>query len=95
MSIWRTSSALQPTSIAFAASNGWLMCLDNLSRVDEWLSDALCRLSTGGGFATRRLRSDDEEAIFDASRPVVLTGIETAATRGDLLDRRTCPDRAR
>src|SRR5262249_59903423 len=53
----------------------------------EWLSDALCRLATGGGFATRELYSDGEETLFDYQRPAMMTGIEDLATRGDLLDR--------
>src|SRR5262249_35868902 len=51
------------------------------------LSDALCTLATGGGFATRELYTDADEKLFDAVRPVVLNGIEDLATRGDLLDR--------
>ena len=73
--------------LAIAASNAWIMGFDNLSSIEPWLSDALCRLSTGGGFATRQLYTDREEAIFDSKRPVVLTGIEEIATRGDLIDR--------
>ena len=63
------------------------MAYDNLSFVPSWLSDALCRLSTGGGFATRELYTDQDEIIFDAMRPVMLTSIEEVATRSDLLDR--------
>ena len=73
--------------LAIAASNGWIIALDNLSSIEPWLSDALCRLSTGGGFATRQLYTNNEEAIFDSKRPVVLTSIEEIATRGDLIDR--------
>jgi len=73
--------------LAIAAANGWIVALDNLSFIKNWMSDALCRLSTGGGFATRELYTDRDEIIFDAMRPVVLTGIEEVATRGDLLDR--------
>ncbi|MGA9652466.1 MAG: ATP-binding protein [Polyangia bacterium] len=73
--------------LAIAASNAWVMGFDNLSSIEPWLSDALCRLSTGGGFATRQLYTDREEAIFESKRPVVLTGIEEIATRGDLIDR--------
>jgi hypothetical protein len=73
--------------LVIAASNSWLVVLDNLSHLEPWLSDALCRLSTGGGFGTRELYSDDEEVIFDSQRPVILTGIEDLASRGDLLDR--------
>jgi len=41
--------------LAIAASNAWLLCYDNISYIQPWLSDAFCRLSTGGGFATREL----------------------------------------
>ena len=70
-----------------AANNGWVLCLDNLSTVKPDLSDALCRLSTGGGFATRTLYTDEDETIFDAQRPVILTSIEEIGTRSDLLER--------
>jgi hypothetical protein len=70
-----------------AASNSWVIALDNVSGLPVWLSDDLCRLATGGGFATRELYSDDEEKIFSALRPVILNGIEEIATRSDLLDR--------
>src|SRR5262249_36585210 len=73
--------------LMIAASNGWVVAFDNLSYLPHWLSDALCRLSTGGGFGTRQLYSDDEERLFDAKRPVLLTSIEDVVTRGDLLDR--------
>ncbi|MBI3329654.1 MAG: hypothetical protein HYZ81_23480 [Nitrospinae bacterium] len=73
--------------LIIAGTNGWVIALDNLSHLPPWLSDALCRLATGGGFATRELYSDAEETIFDAQRPVILNGIEELATRGDLLDR--------
>ncbi len=51
------------------------------------MSDALCRLATGGGFATRTKYSDDDETIFSATRPIVLNGIDDIAERPDLLDR--------
>jgi hypothetical protein len=34
-----------------AATNGHVLGFDNISSVPQWLSDALCRLATGGGFA--------------------------------------------
>jgi hypothetical protein len=70
-----------------AASNGWIVGYDNVSRVPPWLSDALCRLATGGGFSTRKLYTDDEEQLFNAQRPVVLNGIEDFVNRPDLADR--------
>jgi hypothetical protein len=73
--------------LLIAATNSWLVAFDNLSGVPGWLSDALCRLATGGGFATRELYTDADEVLFDAMRPCLLTSIEDIATRGDLLDR--------
>src|SRR5262249_19586522 len=73
--------------LMIAANNGWLIALDNLSYVPPWLSDCLCRLSTGGGFSTRTLYENDEETIFEATRPISINGIEELATRGDLIDR--------
>jgi hypothetical protein len=73
--------------VMIAATNRWMVAFDNLSTLEPWLSDCLCRLSTGGGFSTRELYSDQDETIFAAQRPVVLNGIEEIITRGDLLDR--------
>ena len=73
--------------LAIAANNGWVVTCDNLSSLPVWLSDAICTLATGGGFATRLLYSDTEEQLFDSMRPVVLNGIGDIAARSDLLDR--------
>jgi hypothetical protein len=81
------SEPKEPRDLMIAANNGWIVNLDNLSRLPGWLSDALCRLATGGGFGTRQLYEDDREAIFEAQRPVILNGIPEVATNGDLLDR--------
>lgn len=73
--------------LMIAGNNAWCLAFDNLSRVPSWLSDAMCRLSTGGGFATRELYTDMDEIIFDSQRPMLLTSIEEVAARSDLLDR--------
>src|SRR5262249_51569316 len=59
-----------------AANNAHLLAFDNISHLPDWTSDTLCRLATGGGFATRQLYSDLDEALFDAMRPIILNGIE-------------------
>jgi hypothetical protein len=76
--------------LMIAAVNGWIVALDNLSGLAPALSDALCTLATGGGFATRELYTDADEKLFDATRPILLNGIEDVATRPDLLDRAVC-----
>ena len=70
-----------------AANNGRVLCFDNVSGLPAWISDTLCRLATGGGFAVRQLYSDQDEVLFDATRPVILNGIEDIVTRPDLADR--------
>jgi hypothetical protein len=77
----------EPRDLAIAANNGWIIGLDNLSHIQPWQSDCLCRLSTGGGFSTRTLYENTEETIFEARRPVILNCIEEVVTRSDLLDR--------
>jgi hypothetical protein len=70
-----------------AAANGYLLVFDNVSHLTPWLSDALCRLATGGGFATRMLYTDQDEVLIEATRPVVLNGIADFVARPDLADR--------
>jgi len=70
-----------------AANNAYLIAFDNMSDLPDWLSDMFCRLSTGGGFGTRQLYTDEDEMLFDAMRPVVLTCIDNVIIRGDLTDR--------
>ncbi len=41
--------------LMIAANNGHVIGFDNLSWVRSWLSDAMCRLATGGGLSTREL----------------------------------------
>jgi hypothetical protein len=70
-----------------AASRSWVCSFDNLSGLKGDLSDAFCRLSTGGEFATRKLYTNDEESIHQACRPVIFNGIDDIVTRQDLLSR--------
>jgi hypothetical protein len=73
--------------LMIAANNAWVIGFDNLSRLGTDLSDALCSLATGGGFATRELYTDADEKVFSSMRPIMVNGIEEVATRSDLLDR--------
>jgi hypothetical protein len=75
------------TDLLIAARNGWIINLDNLSKIKDWLSDALCRIATGGGFGARQLYTNTDEVLFEAKRPIIVNGIPTLATRPDLGDR--------
>ena len=79
-----------PTSeedLIVAATGAHVLCYDNISTLPDWLSDAFCRLSTGGGAGKRRLYSDSDEILFHGRRPIFLTGIEDYPQRADLVDR--------
>ncbi len=69
------------------AQNGHVQAFDNVSTLSIWLSDAICRLATGGGYVTRKLYTNGEEYLIDAMRPVILNGITDVADRGDLASR--------
>jgi hypothetical protein len=69
------------------AKNARVLAFDNVSSIPEWLSDALCRIATGGGFSTRQLFTDTDEQIIAATRPILLTSIEACIDRADLADR--------
>ncbi|MGH4021807.1 MAG: hypothetical protein ACRDT0_21745 [Pseudonocardiaceae bacterium] len=70
-----------------AAASSWVVALDNLSTVPEWLSDSLCRASTGEGDVRRRLYTDGELHVIAFRRVVVANGIDLGSLRGDLADR--------
>jgi hypothetical protein len=73
--------------LLIAATNSHVVAYDNLSGLQHWLSDALCRVSTGTGLSTRALYTDGEEVFFEVTRPIILNGIDQLTERADLADR--------
>ncbi len=69
------------------ALNGRLLALDNLSYLTPQMSDALCRLATGGAISERLLYTNTEEVLIEVQCPVIVNGIEDVATRPDLAER--------
>jgi len=82
-----TGSLREPRDAMIAADASHVIALDNLSRLDDEMSDVLCRLATGGGYRARALYTDGDEHIIAATRPVIVTSIGDVVRRGDLLDR--------
>lgn len=70
-----------------ACYNSWCLSFDNLSSLSDWISDAFCRISTGGGFGARTLNTNLDETVFEAMRPIILNGIPDLTRRADLADR--------
>ena len=72
---------------AVTASASWLVCLDNVSSIPEWLSDALCRAVTGDALTDRVLYTDSDVSVIAFRRLVAMSSIDAGALRGDLGDR--------
>ncbi len=71
-----------------AASASWTVALDNLSGAPtSWLSDALCRASTGDGDVRRALYTDSDVAVLQFRRCIVLNGVDLSIEQGDLAER--------
>jgi hypothetical protein len=70
-----------------AAKGSHVLAYDNLSGLPAWLSDALCRISTGAAFATRALFTNGDETLFEAQKPIIANGIDDFVGRPDLADR--------
>lgn len=60
---------------------------DNLSKMQEWFSDALARAATGDSFSKRELYTDDEDVIYRFQKTIALNGINQVVYKSDLLDR--------
>jgi hypothetical protein len=80
----------KPTSVENmmqVAFSNYVMAYDNLSGISNALSDAMCQLSTGSGFATRKLYTNMDLVVYDCKRPVILNGIDQLARREDFGSR--------
>jgi hypothetical protein len=73
--------------LIIGAVHNWVLAFDNMSHIQPWLSDCICRLATGGGISHRALYTDGDEVLFYAERPVILNGISELPTSSDLIDR--------
>ena len=70
-----------------AAAGSWVVALDNLSDIPAWLSDSLCRASTGDGDVRRALYTNGDLAVFAFRRCIMFSAIDVGALAGDLADR--------
>lgn len=71
-----------------ASQDSHVLAFDNISSLSQKLSDALCRIATGGGHRERRFYTNREQARFPfVSRPVILNGVVEFVAAPDLLDR--------
>ena len=74
--------------IAIASLHSWVIPFDNVNKVmQQSVSDALSRLTTGEGFRTRQLFTDSEEIILSLKRVIIVNAINEPNYAPDFLDR--------
>lgn len=76
--------------LSVSAIGNHMISLNNLSGLSKSTQDFMCSVSTGGGDATRRLHTTEDEAAWETKRPIVMNGINQLVTRPDLADRTVC-----
>ncbi len=74
-------------SIIRPATRHALLYYDNISYINQDISDTLCGVATGTSLVNRKLYENDGEVIFKVQRPIMLNGITEIITREDTLDR--------
>ena len=70
-----------------SADDNYVLPFDNISLLVGTTSDALCRLATGGAYASRRFFRNKGEVAIQAKRPIIISGISCVIDRADLADR--------
>ena len=74
-------------SVIVTARARQVIVYDNLTRIPQWLSDALCTLATGGGISERKKYTDADLFATSVRRSVILTGIQPTMHAQDLVSR--------
>lgn len=72
---------------AVASGASWTFVIDNLSWIEPWLSDLLCKAVTGEAHVYRTLFTDSDANVIQVQRAFAITTIGTNPLRGDLADR--------
>jgi hypothetical protein len=78
--------------IFVGAGCNWLVSYENISHLSSRMQDALCTITTGGGFAGRTLHTNAEETLIKVKRPVIINSIPKVITAQDATARTICLD---
>jgi hypothetical protein len=70
--------------VFIAATKSGMVIYNNLSSLQDWLSDVLCVITEGSSDSRRELFTDDDESAIFARAPVVLAAVNNIVTQGDL-----------
>jgi hypothetical protein len=99
MAAWLLSSLIDPCAAqlrtapgnsedwAVAAAGSWVTIIDNISHLQPWLQDAICKAVTGDGLLRRALYTNADVSVLAFRRVIGLTSIDPGPLHGDLADR--------
>jgi hypothetical protein len=74
--------------ISISALHQGILAFDNVNTtMPDYISDVLCRISTGQGFRTRELYSNTSEVILKLKKPIIINGINVPGYKPDFIDR--------
>ena len=77
--------------LSISAVHQGMIAFDNVNAaLPDYISDIICRLTTGQGFRTRELYTNTGEVILKLKRPIIINGINRASYKPDFIDRE-CP----
>jgi hypothetical protein len=65
----------------------YVLAVDNVSRIDAWWSDLLCKAASGDGWMDRALYTDGDIYVSAFRSVIMLNGIDLGVMREDLADR--------
>jgi len=69
------------------ANSSHLLAFDNLSSINQDLSDTLCGVATGTGISKRELHKNSSEICYEFSRPILFNSVNPVTQYSDLADR--------
>jgi len=68
-------------------SQTWVFANDNISKINDELSDFFCVVATGAENSRRSLYTNSDLTVFTLKNPAYLTGVNIEAYRSDLMSR--------
>jgi len=76
-----------PRDMGIVLHNNRAVLFDNITRVQEWQSNALCGGATGGSNTNRKLRTDSEVVVHDYNARTMFTSVIKPEFESDAADR--------
>jgi hypothetical protein len=81
------SQVKDPADWAALGVGAYAVNLDNVSAIQPWFSDALCRAVTGDAYTPRQFYTQDQVKVLKFKLAMVMSTIDVGSIRGDLADR--------